>query len=119
MSWSIELASAFKHLHDLFADKLEATSDQERQNLDNNIEGQKAQVMENSDLQQQVLKDLEPDRPDGGLNMNLAALWSHLLIATVRWKNPTTEEKEAARSELDMLQHTFVLLERGERFPEV
>jgi hypothetical protein len=118
MPWSVELANAFKDLHDLLADKLDATTDEEHQDLDNKIETQKAQVRENEHMQQQIMKDLQPDRPDGGLNPSLASLWSHLLlIATLRLKNPSVEENEAAKSELDRLQHTFLCLERGGPFP--
>jgi len=85
MSCSVELADAFKELCDLFADKLDATNHEERQDLENSIEFQKARVKENEDLQQQKMEDLQPDSPDGRLPKNLAALWSRLLIATMKW----------------------------------
>jgi len=116
MSWSVELADAFQELHDLFADKLDATTDEERQELDNKIEFQKAQVKENEDLQQHIMRDLQPDSPEGGLPRNLAALWSRLLDATVRWKNPSAEERKDARSELDILRHIFRRVEHRDAY---
>lgn len=52
ISWSVEFADAFQELHDLFADKLDATTDDERQDLDNQIETHKTQIKANENLQQ-------------------------------------------------------------------
>lgn len=80
MSWSVGLADAFQELHDLFADKLDATTDKERQDLDNQIDLQKAQVKANDDLQQEIMRYIEPDSPEEILPTSLAALWSRLVI---------------------------------------
>lgn len=116
MSWSIELADAFLKLHDLFASRLYATSDEERQDLDNQIDLQKAHVKTNEGPQQEIMRDAEPDSPEERVPRSLAALWSSLVIATVNWKDPSAEERKNAMSELDILWYIFRRLEHRARF---
>ena len=104
---SVELTNAYQELFDLFVDKFDATTDEERQDLEDQMDLQKARVEASEDLQQELMRHRHSDRPEGGGAGSIATLWLLLVDATEIWKNPSAEERLVAISKLDVLRYIF------------